>query len=160
MSTIATHSRFGVNIQDLRERGIEVEVKDDYSDIELPEPQYGETTIGELTDDERALFAELYRTNLEIEGLAREYIGAAVTRLGVSIRQSDRNKPLHEAIKEGNVEMDFGSDENRLAFFRLQQKAAALHATLYWTVGERFRCHDWKVGVRSRFRLVKIAPRA
>lgn len=160
MSNVVTHTRFGASVSDLREQGIRVELADSYDDIALNEPQYGETIMGELTPDERAMFAELYRTQAQLEALTREYVGAAIERFGSRIRHSDLNKPLHQSVQDGEVQMEFGTDANRLGFFRLQQQAAVLHANLYWSIGERFGCHDWRVGVRSRFRAVKVAPRA
>lgn len=159
MSNIKTHSAWNVDLDALRANGVDIEVKDEYADIALSEPAHGEKLIGELTPDERALYAALVRTHQTLEGLGRDYVGAAIERMGSKIRSSDPTKPLHQQMKDGDIEMDFGSDENRLEFFRLQQQAALLHANLYWSVGERLGVHDWSVGVRTRFRVVKVAQR-
>lgn len=162
MTNVTTHARFGANLDQLRAAGVEVSLVEeaaDISDIQLVEPQYGEMMLGELTAEEKAMFVELYRANAEMERLSREYAGAAIARIGERIRQSDHNKPLHEAFKEEPSQMDFGTPENQLSFFRLQQKIKVLNANLWWAVGERFGCHDWSCSIRSRFRAVKVASR-
>ncbi|QSY98681.1 hypothetical protein J2J97_31925 (plasmid) [Rhizobium bangladeshense] len=162
MTNVTTHSRFGANLEQLRAAGVDVKVieaAEDLSDIHLEEPKYGESLLGDLTAEEKAMFVELYRAHSEIERLSREYMGNALARIGDRIRQSDHNKPLNEAFKDEPQQMDFGNEENQLAFFRLQQKTKLLNASLWWSVGERFGCHDWSCSVRSRFRAVKVASR-
>lgn len=162
MSNIITSARFGTNIEDMKAAGIEVtlhETEEDRADVKLDEPRYGESYLGDLTDEEQALFVELYRSNIQLEDLTRDYIGASISRLGEMIRSSDRHKQLHEAIASGEAPMDFGSDENKLAFFRLQAKIGFLKANLYWRLGERFNAHDFSIGVRSKFRAYKVQSR-
>jgi hypothetical protein len=159
---VATHARFGTNVQHLRDLGVEISVHHDdadLSDIQLEEPKYGEMLLGTVTDDERQMFIDLYRANVEMEGLTREYMGAAITRLGDAIRTSDRHKPFHEAVREDAASLDFGGPDNQLAFFRLQQKINVLKSMLYWSLGERFDAHDWSIGIRSKWRAVKVACR-
>ena len=167
MSNVTTHARFVGRtdaaeqiLRDIREQGTDIVVLDDAADVILAEPQFGETLLGDLLDSEKALFVALYRTQQELEAKARDYVGAAIERMGTRIRTSDLSKPINQAIADGEVSMDFGSAENKEAFFRLQQRAAVLHANLYWSLGERFASHGWSIGVRTRFRAVRVRERA
>lgn len=160
MSNVSTHARFGVNLDELRAAGIEVELHhtdDTLASVHLDDPKYGEALLGDLTQEERALYIEMYKCNIELEGLAREYMGAHITRIGNAIRSSDKYKPLHEAVREEDCKMDFGDDENRDAFFRLQAKERVLRSNLYWSIGERHNAHRFSIGVRSKFRAYKVA---
>lgn len=161
MSNVATHSRFRTDVASLRElAGVDIRVVDEVNDIDLEEPKYGETLLGDLTTDEKAIFIDMYRAVTQTERMAREFMGAAISRMGAAIAASDAHKPLDEAVRQDQGQLDFGSDENRLEFFRLQQRAALLKATLYWSLGERFGCHDFSIGVRTRYRAYKTKCRA
>jgi hypothetical protein len=158
MSTVATHSRFGADLDHLRGLGIAISVhqsEEDLSSIQLDEPRYGETLLGNLTDEEKAMYVDLYQSSMDLEGLHREYVGAAIARIGNTIRASDRHKPL--MMEEQNI--DFGGPENRLAYCRLEQRVNVLKSNLYWSIGERYGCHDWSIGVRSKFRAFKVAEK-
>lgn len=162
MSNVTTHARFGANVEALKQAGVDVNVhrtEEDLSDVHLDEPRYGEMLLGDLTDDEKIMFVDLFRAKMEQERLAREYMGAAIARVGEMIRRSDANKPLTEAFSEEPQQMDFGSPENQLAFFRLEAKINLLKGTLYWSIGERFGAHDWSIGVRTKYRAYKVKSR-
>lgn len=160
-ATVHTHAAWNTNLDALKAAGVDVNVSADMEDIilSLPEPQYGETVMGDLTQDEKHMFAELKRTKDVLEKLGREYIARSLERFGGTIRHSDVNKPLHEALQSGEQPMTFESDEERRNFFRLDRKAAYLHSVLYWGIAERYGIHDHGIGVRSRFRAVKLQPR-
>ena len=162
MAQVYTDARCGgrATLDRLADAGVEVKASGVYEHVTLAEPQYGEVVLGELLTQERDLFVQLYDLRLEIEGLAREYVGAAISRMGESVRNSDRNRPLAEVFQSPDQQqMAFGSEEKQEAFFRLQHMAELLHAEFYWRVSERYCVHGWRVGVRSRFRLVKIEAR-
>jgi hypothetical protein len=40
-------------------------------------------------------------------------------------------------------------------YFGMEAKVLRLKSMFYWGIGERFSCHDHKLGVRSRRRIIK-----
>lgn len=150
MSEVLTSSRFlsGEQVAALRERGVVVTEKADASKLDLPEPKYGETVLGTLTEDEACLFQDLYNVKEELEGYGRELSASAFTALGQAIRQN-KTDDLESTI----------SEEQAKHYFALQQKAEMLHAVLYWGLGERLDAHEYRLGVRSRFRVVRLQRR-
>lgn len=145
-------------LAELRASGLNVEEHVDLTDLPLQEPQRGEEVVGTLTETEAALFKILYDTSQEVEDMMREGVGAAMARLGEAIRTSDRNKSMHEVLSNGEMAPEF-TDEQEQKFFRLQQLSGYCHAMFHYTLGERLGLHSWRLGVRSKNRIVKIAKR-
>lgn len=149
----------GDRIRELRDAGISVEASADLSDLPIREPAYGEEVIGKLTEEEAILFRDLFRVNGELEDLTRTVLGKSLATMGQAIQQSDRNRNLHDALKDNKALMSFEDSAEATAFFRAQQRQAALHATFYWYLGERLNAHEWRLGVRSQGRVVKVERR-
>jgi hypothetical protein len=42
------------------------------------------------------------------------------------------------------------------AVFRLSRRVELLKNLFFWQVCERFQVHDWKLGVRSEARIVRV----
>lgn len=161
-SNVVTHARFGSvdRLKELQEQGVVVvEETRSYSDIDLPDPEYGETIVGELEEAEKALFFALYDTTNALEDMTRTFMGRQITRVGQRITDSDRSKSLSEAMKDEENELVFDSDDEAKEFFRLEKKAAMLHSTFHWNLAERFNSHEYKLGVRSRGRVVTAERR-
>lgn len=145
-------------IKELEGQGINVsETVTDWTEFDLPEPQYGETIIGDLTEEEARIFATYYRLSQEIEDMSRTAMGDMLTRVGTQIRTSDRQKDLREAIKDGDLH--FGTEEEEKKFCRAQQQVGYLAAMLFFNIGERTNNHDWRIGIRTKGRAVKTAKR-
>lgn len=166
MADVVTDKRFGMGADELermRAQGIVVVSRDagppDLSDLALSEPAYGEEKAGVLTHEEAAVFRDLYAINNEIEAQTRDLIGKSLTKAGAAIRNADRSRALHDVLTSGDLATAFDSEEEGRAYFRLQQRASALHATFYWMLGERLGAHDWRLGVRSGARVVKVQRR-
>lgn len=161
MAQVLTNPRFldDVALDRLRKLGIDIKPTAAIDALELPEPRYGEAVVGELTDEEALLFRELYDANQALETRTRELIAAGLTKAGDLIRHSDRHKPLSEVFKNNESPVSFDNEADGLVYFTLQQRAAMLHATFYFAIGERLGLHDWRLGVRSRARVVKIERR-
>lgn len=126
-------------------------------DIKLPEPAFGETTIGTLDAEETELFQLYYQLQVDIEDMHRTALGDLLGRLGSQIKASDRQKALHEAVNPSSLE--FGDEETEKRYCRMQQLSAHTHATLFFQIGERLNCHEWKLGIRSKGRIVKTERR-
>lgn len=158
--TVVTHARFVTpeRLIELSEQGAEVSVETLLADIDLPEPNYGELIIGTLTAQEAAFYRDLYRANVALEEEGRNMVGQGLAQIGNTIRQSDRNKPLAEVLRNTDL-MGLASDEEAKHYFCLQQRASMLHAVFYFNLGERLDAHEWRLGIRSRGRVVKIERR-
>lgn len=161
---VVTHHRFGgLGTADrLREAGVDVRnalTQDQVDEMKLPEPRYGEATVGTCTDEEAVLYRELWGVQQELEDKSWNLAADALTRIGATIRESDRGKPMHELIKSGEMELSFDSDDDAEVYFRLQQRAVHLHAMFYWMIGERLGNHRSRLGVRSRMRIVTVEKR-
>ena len=105
------------------------------------------------------MFHALWREQAVLEDSSRTLMGNILAKLGTNIRDSDRDRPMSELLGEGKIEMDFDTEEEGEEYFRVQQRVALLHATFYWTVGERLGRHRDRLGVRSRMRLVTVSRR-
>ncbi len=164
MSKIVTHEKFGGEevINKLRDAGVEVDAVVDSEAVEemgLKEPVYGEATVGECTVEETAVFHELWQVNRDLEDRSRTLVGESLASVGKSIRDSDRNKPMSEVVQSGELDLAFGDDDTEEAYFRLQQRAAMLHAMFWWLLGERLSLHRYRLGVRSKLRIVRMENR-
>lgn len=138
--------------EQLARMGIHIDPRAAFSALELPEPQYGEDVVGELTDDEVAVFVELYEANREQDTRGRDATGAQFMKLGEAIRSG----ATPEALMSGANEF-FASEADAHDFFAIGQKVAMLHSKLHWMLGERFGLHHWRLGVRQGARVVKLA---
>ena len=159
-NNILTHRRFATTerLQELAKAGaLVVDETRDWSDIDLKEITYGEELLGPLLHDEKVLFLALYDAKREVEDKTRTMMGNQIARVGQSIRDSDRNKSLQEAV--GEAEMTFESSEEAVEYFRLEKLVALLHAEFHWTVAERFGAHDYVLGVRTGGRVVRVERR-
>jgi hypothetical protein len=158
--TVVTHTRFVTpeRLVELSEQGAEVNVDTILVDIDLPEPNYGEVILGTLSAPEAAFYIDLYKANVALEEEGRNMVGMGLAQIGNSIRQSDRNKPLSEVLRNTDL-MGLASDDEAKHYFKLQQRAAMLHSVFYYNLGERFDAHEWRLGIRSRGRIVKIERR-
>ena len=157
---ILTHRRFASpeRLQELATAGaLVIDETRDWTDMDLKEPQYGEELLGTLEPDEKGLFFALYDANREMEDATRNMMGNQIARVGQTIRDSDRSKSLHEAVTE--AQMSFESDDEAMAYFRLQKLSAMLHANFHWAIGERFNAHDYVLGVRTQGRVYKVERR-
>ena len=163
-SNVVTHDRFGgaETVERLREAGVEVEDRlsdEQVAEMGLKEPEYGETLVGECTNEEAAMFYALWREQSALEDRSRTLMGNILAKLGTNIRDSDRDKPMSELLGEGKIEMDFDTEDEGEGYFRVQQRVAHLHATFYWIIGERLGRHRDRLGVRSKMRLVTVRRR-
>ena len=146
-------------LAELKAAGISVETSADLSDLDSREPAYGEEVLGKLPPEECLLFRDLFKVNAELEDLSRTVLGKGLSKVGAAIQNSDRGKNLHEALRDHREVMNFEDEPEAKVFFRAQQRQAALHATFYWHLGERLNVHEWRLGVRSQGRVVKVERR-
>lgn len=161
MAEIVTHAKFASpeRIKALADQGlIVVDNSRNWEDLDLREPQYGEEYLGDLNDEEKALFMALYDAKQEIEDRTRTLMGNKIARVGTTIRDSDRSKPIQEAISE-EAELTFDNDQEAIAFFRHEKLTDMLHATFHWNIAERLGAHNYVLGVRTKGRVYKVQRR-
>lgn len=146
-------------LMELREHGdVQVSLQSVLEDLDLPEPRPGESVVGVLELAEARLYRQLYDANLTIENIARDAMGRQLSMLGETLRQSDRNKPLSEVLSD-RIEIRAENSDEAREFARAQQHLNMLHACFYYHVGERLDSHEWRLGVRSKGRVVRIEMR-
>lgn len=157
-SNVVTHAKWGS--EELKERGVVV-VNPDHSldSIQLPEPQFGETIVGTMTDEERELFLAMYEAKSKLDDMTRDLLADTMARFGETIRGSDRTRTLAEAMQDGEFTMEFENEEKGQEFFRLEKQANMLHALFHWTIAERLNKHEFVLGVRTRGRIVTTERR-
>lgn len=144
-------------ILELEAAGATVHIDTALEALDLPEPEYGEVIVGTLTPAEAALFADLYAANLAGEERTKQLLGAKLEKLGSSIRSLGGGKGLASLMDDANLtDVD---DEELNEYHRLTQRAAMLHTAFYYHVGERLSSHGWRLGIRSKGRIVRIERR-
>lgn len=143
-------------ILELEAAGATANVDTTLSSLDIPEPEYGEEIIGTLTAPEAALFIDLYKANAEVEERTKEMVGRKLEKLGSAVRSlgSKSLSALADAPELTSVD-----DEEQNGYHRLSQRAAMLHTAFYYHVGERLNAHGWRLGIRSKGRIVRIARR-
>jgi len=124
--------------------------------LELPEPQYGEEVVGKLEEDEAALVVDLSDTNREADALGRQTFGDGLARLGDAIKENREQELAAQGKTPGELML---SETQAQELYRLQQRVSMLHAKVHWMVGERLNMHHWRLGFRSKGRIVKVARR-
>jgi hypothetical protein len=149
---VVTHARFMANttadrVAELKAAGVIPDTQRTLADIPLSELQMGEAVIGELTPEEAILYIAFFDARAEEKRLGQEVTGDMLHKAG-------------DAVKRGDEQFAFGSgaDEEAMRdYFRLNRRAELLGASFFWTIGERMKVHDHRLGVRTKGRIVKGA---
>jgi len=163
MADVVTHSRFRLNTLDTETlRGMGVEVLTDFpsdADLGINDPKYGEEVLGTLSDEEFSIFVELIEVNREIETMQKGITSRKLREVADRIQEDgDLTRAAFSAVTEVTKNL-FETDEDEQRYFMLSAKAALLKSTFYWVLGEKFECHQWRCGVRSKRRFVKTERR-
>lgn len=117
---------------------------------DVKEPGYGEQIIGHLDDRETGVYIELHQVHIRRDELQREIGGDVLIDIGRGIKEGD------ERLNKQDIPISEHVDEAKAKeFFRLVRREEMLRAALFWSVSERFACHDWVIGVRTKRRIVK-----
>lgn len=115
-----------------------------FDKLELPEVGYGDHVLGTLTEQECEIFAAYYEAMQETEDIGRE-LGA---NFFAGAAEAIRNKT------EKDYQADV-PDETAARAFRVQRRMEYLKALFYYTLCERFNCHEYVVGVRKGRKFIK-----
>lgn len=143
---------------ELQEQGdVEVSLQSVLDGLELGDPKPGEKVVGTLTTAEARLYRQLYESNLLGEDFMRDAVGRQLTKVGETLRTSDRSRPVADLFANGGLQLE--DEEDTRKFHRLKQHTSMLHACFYYHVGERLDLHEWRLGVRSNGRIVRIELR-
>lgn len=148
-------SQFAKNLTDgdlemLKDSGIEVTEVDPLEELDLDDPQNGEITIGVLTSEEAAVFADYHKTFSDLDGILRDINSDMLVDAADVIRSgNDGPASMHEAINERVT------DEDRKEICKLQRRIDLLKGVLYWRIAERLDAHQHVLGVRSGGRIVR-----
>ncbi len=148
------------------EAGVDLHVLVDVAEMNLPEPEYGEEFVDQATDDEAAIYYQVWKTFQVAERMFRLAVGDALVRGGQALKESDLKQNIVEALRgdeEANVY--FEDDAKAEEFSRVAQRHVFLKELLYYNVGERLGMHSWHLGFRrpksgsNSLRVVKIKKR-
>ena len=117
-------------------------------DIKLNEPQYGETIVGTLTDEEALLFMAFYGAKAELDDLGRELNANTLIGVGTKLREKPKDDDDFGVS-------DFVLPEQAAAYFRAERRMEYAKAQLYYVLGEKYGCHDHAIGIRTKRRVVR-----
>lgn len=137
-------------LQEMKDSGLIVQdATADLEDMKLPEPSYGEETIGTLTTEEATLFKSYVAAKNEFEDMQRDLTSKSLFTVGEAIRDKTEDKLGQDGIAAHIT------DEQGEAIHRLQRQFLVLRETFFWMVSERLKCHGYTIGVRSKNRIIK-----
>lgn len=164
MANVVTHSRFQINELDAETlKGMGVEVLTDFpsdADLDLSDPEYGEEIVATLTTEEFSIFVEMAAISDEIATIRNSIISRKLREVADKVlANNDLAETAMDAAKKATEEL-FETEEDEARFFQLTAKMNLLKSTFYWVLGERYQCHAFRCGVRTRRRFVKIGKRA
>ncbi len=114
--------------------------------LELKEVGYGDHVLGTLTDEEAELYTAYHSAALELEDIKRDLAAGSLERAADAVRNKTEDKfnPVQ------NI-----TDELDRKGARLSRRAQYLKTLFYFTMCEKYNCHEYRVGVRSGRRFVK-----
>jgi hypothetical protein len=158
MADVVTHARFKLDkdgLDRLKQMGVEV-LTDLPSDDEmgLQEPQYGEQVLGNLTDEEFTIFVDIWRVQNEMTDIMKAITARKLHEAGDLVATSDSPQQFIESVQQNSHVVYQTADEAKRSFL-LQAKLNFLKGLFYWQMGEKYDCHDYKLGVRSKRRFVR-----
>lgn len=160
MGDIVSHGKFALTserIASLKDSGVLIHGDTRLEDLDLKEPAYGDTVVGELAEEETLLLIELFETKLDLDDLGRERAGLMMERTGQHLRTADRKSDPTDFDPTAEDKPEW--DKARETHYRLQAKIRMLQSNLYWLIGERLDIHHIHTGVRSKGRIVTLNDR-
>jgi hypothetical protein len=146
-----SQQKFSVNMDELRKQGVIVHDAAHMDAAELPEPAYGEQVLGTLTDDEALLFSSFLSVKEELDEFLRGLSGTNLERMAQAVRSKTERELM---------EQDPLTDEQYSRLSKLQRQKDYLRAAFYWIMCDKYNCHEYNVGVRSKRRFIKSSRRS
>lgn len=159
MSNVVSDARFLTpeRLLELQETAdVQVSLKSLLDGMDLDDPEADEAIVGTLTPAEATLFRKLYHATEKAEAIARSAVGRQLSAIGNSLQAADPGRPIAEILSSSTPSLN---QEESKSFHSIERYASMLHSCLWWHVGERLGLHEWRLGVRTRGRIVKIAER-
>lgn len=148
------------------EAGVDLHAPVDVAEMNLTEPEYGEEFVDQATDDETAIYYQVWQTFQVAERMFRQAVGDALVRGGQALKESDLKQNIVEALRgDEDANVYFEDDAKAEEFSKLAQRHLFLKGMLYYNVGERLGLHSWHLGFRrpksgsSSLRIVKTKKR-
>lgn len=160
MDNVVSHARFKLDpsgVEHLRSMGVQI-LSDFPSEEELglvpPDTANGEQVLGTLTDDEFSVFVGIWNTQAELANIGKAITSRKLHEAAEKALTSESPQAFIEDVRSGMTGMIWSDEEEAALSFQLQAKLTFLKGLLYWTLGERFNCHQFKTGVRTGRRFV------
>lgn len=113
---------------------------------EIPEVQYGETVLGTLTDEEVSMYEHIFRLTEEYRSIDRE-LGAKVLNTAADLYRAGKERTLDTS--------SIISEPVAKQHFKLERELEYVRAHFFYLIGEKYNCHDYIVGVRTKKRVIK-----
>jgi len=130
----------------LREHGVVTGVLV-LDDSELKEPDYGEDTLGILTEDEAQMYAAYWEAHKALRDMQRKVGAELLHRLGDAVASQKEKEGFDKEppLTEGEAQ----------EFHRALRKVDYLKNLFFWVIGEKYNTHDFTLGVRTKRRIIK-----
>jgi hypothetical protein len=163
MASVVTHARFQldkIDAETLASMGVEVlhDFPSD-DDLGLENTKSGEKVVGTLTEEEFSLYVDMIETSTQIQNIGKAISARKMREIADQMeKDGDIMKVATEAVQHARDHM-FESDEAEAQFFRLQSRMSLMSATFYWIMNEKYDCHGFKSGVRTKRRFVTKGKR-
>ena len=148
---VVTHSEFlhRMSEKSILESGGHGNISD--SELELKAPSPSEEQVSELTEEEVSLFKTMFVLDSELQKCNNELGGSAMIAAGTALRDG---KPMPKDA--GDVDLD---EDLVRAYFVAERRYQLARALFQSTLSERLDIFDWVLGIRTRFRVVKVSRR-
>lgn len=159
MANVVSHERFKLDpagVEHLRALG--VEIKSDFPDektLGLIDPQFseGEKVLGTLTDEEFAVFVEIWRCQAQLSNIGKTITSRKLREAADMVMDTENPQDFLNDVKE-NARKPYTDDEEAAVVFELRAKMTFLKGLFYWQMGEKYDCHAYRTGIRSGRRFV------
>lgn len=164
MSRVVTHSRFQLDKIDADTlKGMGVEVLTDFpsdEEIGLSGINPGEVVLGTLTDEEFSIFVEMWELQSQMQQTVKDITARKMRETADKLANQGGDLLKAAAASLEGIEANLFQDEEEcIGYFTAQAKLNLVRSTFYWVLGDKYNCHDYRCGVRSGRRFVRIAKR-
>ncbi len=131
----------------LREQGVVTKSGVTLDEEKLKDVEYGETVIGTLTEEEAELYAFYVDAHESFQKLKRKIGATALHRMGDA---------MDGGIEPNTLDaMQILQEESALEVFSSERRMEYLKSMFFWVIGEKYKAHDFILGIRTKRRIVK-----
>ena len=135
-----------MSLRELEGLGITIQDVTHIDVLDLPDVGNGDHVLGVLTDDEAKLFSAYLHVQTEFKKYIKSLQATCMIKYADALREG-REEELHgtSMIEEAATER----------IFRFKWHRDCLKNLFFFTLREKYNCHEYAVSVRSKRRFVK-----